>query len=82
MVFNTIKEFNKHYNSVRMDILTRHGYKRGDKVRLKKAMALMFSFDGENFFDTGCYSIVDMKDKIRMYELSNQEVVFCLKALV
>lgn len=82
MVFNTIKEFNKCYNSVRMDILTRHGYQEGDKVRLKKAMALMISFDGENFLNTGCYSIVDMKDKIRMYELSSTKVLFSLKPLV
>ena len=45
-------------------------------------MVLMFSFDGENFINTGCYSIVDMKDKIRMYELSTKNVVFKLKALV
>ena len=81
-MFTTIKKFNKEYKKLRTEILERHGYKDGDKVRLKKAMALMFSFDGENFINTGCYSIIDMKDKIKMYELSSQNVIFKLKALL
>lgn len=83
--FTTVKEFSKQYDIVRTEILERHGYKKGDKVRLNKAMALMFSFDGENFINTGCYSIVDMKDKIRMYELfgtDGDNVLFKLRALV
>lgn len=81
-MFTTVKEFNKEYKKLRTEILERHGYKDGDKVILKKAMVLMFSFDGENFINTGCYSIIDMKDKIKMYELSSQNVIFKLKALV
>lgn len=82
MTFKTIKEFNKCYDAVRTEILERHGYKKGDKVKLKKAMVLMMSFDGKNFINTGCYSIVDMKDKIKMYGLSSSNYVFKLKALV
>lgn len=83
MTFTTIKEFNKQYDITRTEILERHGYKPGDKVRLKKAMALMISFDGENFINTGCYSIVEMKDKIRMYSLyGSSNVVFKLQPLV
>lgn len=83
MTFKTIKEFNKQYDLIRTDILERHGYKKGDKVKLKKAMALLISFDGENFINTGCYSIVDMKDKIKMYSLyGSDNVVFKLKPLV
>ena len=83
MTFKTIKEFNKQYDAIRTDILERHGYKKGDKVRLKKAMALLISFDGENFINTGCYSIIEMKDKIKMYSLyGSDNVVFKLKPLV
>ena len=83
MTFKTIKEFNKQYDTIRTDILERHGYKKGDKVRLKKAMALLISFDGENFINTGCYSIIEMKDKIKMYNLyGSDNVVFKLKSLV
>ena len=35
-MFTTIKEFNKEYKKLRTEILERHGYKDGDKVRLKK----------------------------------------------
>lgn len=83
MTFKTIKEFNKQYDTIRTDILERHGYKKGDKVILKKAMALLISFDGENFINTGCYSIIEMKDKIKMYNLyGSDNVVFKLKPLV
>ena len=83
MNFTTVKEFNKQYENLRTEILERHGYKPGDPVRLKKAMVLMFSFDnGENFISTGQYTITGMKDKIRMYEMSDSNVVFKLKALV
>ena len=82
MTFKNVKEFRKYYDILRAEILERHGYKKGDRVKLKKAMVLMISFDGENFINTGCYSIVDMKDKIRMYELSTSNYLFKLKALV
>lgn len=80
--FNTVTEFRKEYDRMRMDILNRHGYKPGDRVRLKKAMTLLMSFDGQNYINSGLHTIIDMKDKVSMYELSSQNVLFKLKALV
>lgn len=82
MTFKNVKEFRKCYDILRAEILDRHGYKKGDRVKLNKAIVLMISFDGENFINTGCYSIVDIKDKIKMYELSNGNYLFKLKALI
>ena len=80
--FNTVTEFRKEYDRMRIDILNRHGYKPGDRVRLKKAMTLLMSLDGQNYIHSGLHTIIDMKDKVSMYELSSQNVLFKLKALV
>ena len=82
ITLTSLKEFNKCYDILRTDILKRHGFKKGDKVRLNKAIGLFISYDGDNFINTSCYTIIDMKDKIKMYELSNSKYIFKLKTLV
>lgn len=44
--FNKLTEFNKQYNLVRKDILQRHGFKEGDKVKLQNAIAMYQNFNG------------------------------------
>lgn len=50
-IFNTIADFNKQYEILRDDILKRHGYEKGSKVRLKNAIALYQRFN-ENWIKT------------------------------
>lgn len=80
--FKTVREFNKVYNEIRLQILERHGYKQGDKVKLVRAVQLLQSFDGENYLPSSMVKS-DMTDKIRMYEATGKDnVSFKLKALV
>lgn len=81
--FKTVREFNRIYKEMRLQILERHGHKQGDKVKLVRAVQLLQSFDGgENYMP---FSMVkgDMVDQIGMYEIVNKDnVSFKLKALV
>ena len=78
--FSTLKDFRKAYNAIREIILIRHGYKKGDKVKLKNAVMLYQKFDDHW---VKCNMIKsDMEDKIKMYEACNKEVYFKLVSLV
>lgn len=80
MEFSTLKEFRKVYEEVREDILTRHGYKKGDKVKLKNAVMLWQNLSGQW---VKCSSVKgDMEDRIRVYEVSGKETLFKLTSLV
>ncbi len=78
--FKTVKEFNKQYDLVRKDILERHGYKEGDKVRLKNAIMLYQDFNGQ--WVNASSTKTDMIDRIKMYSLSDKETSFKLQAMV
>lgn len=80
--FTTVKGFNKAYNTLRDQILIRHGFEPGAKVRLKDAIRLQVSFDGENFFNCGTVKS-DMKERIKMNEkYNNSKNIYKLVALV
>lgn len=76
-LFSTVSEFNKAYETIRSDILTRHGIKKGQRVRLKNAIALYQQFDGHWIKITSIKS--DMVDRIKAY---NNKGKFKLQALV
>lgn len=78
--FNTLTEFNKQYNLVRKDILQRHGFKEGDKVKLQNAIAMYQNFNGYWIKTTTIKT--DMIDRIKMNNLANKEATYILKALV
>jgi hypothetical protein len=66
MEFTTLKEFKKAYEEVRNDILVRHGYKPGDKVRLNNVIQLWQKFN-DTWVKAGTVKS-DMEDRIKMYQ--------------
>lgn len=78
--FRTLSEFNKQYNLIRNDILNRHGYKKGDRVRLKNAIMLYQNFNDQWLPITSVKT--DMVNRIKMNEFLNNKNEFKLKALV
>lgn len=80
-VFNTVKDLNKEYKQLRETIIVRHGYKVGDKVKLKNAVRMMMSLDGENFINCGMV-LSDMKNRVKSNEVVNGNTVYKLVALV
>lgn len=64
--FKTIKDFNKQYKELRNQIMIRHGYELGSKVKLVNAVRLLQSFDSEYYVN--CTMVKsDMTDRIKMY---------------
>lgn len=49
MEFTTLKDFRKEYDKLREEILIRHGYKKGDKVRLNRIIVLWKQINGNWF---------------------------------
>lgn len=80
-IFSTTKDLNKEYKQLRETIIVRHGYKVGDKVKLKNAVRMMMSIDGETFLNCGMV-FSDMKDRVKYNEVTNGNAVFKLVALV
>jgi hypothetical protein len=76
--FETVKELNKEYEIVRDDILVRHGFEKGAKVRLKNAIMMYQKFNGEWVRTTSVKT--NMIDRVKMYDGLNAE--FMLKAMV
>lgn len=76
--FNTVQEFNKAYDSVRNDILKRHGITDSKKARLINAIQLYQKFNNNWLKATTVKT--DMIDRIKRYDGKNAE--FMLKALV
>jgi len=78
--FTTLKEFNKEYKAIREQIMLRHGYDKNSKVKLVNAVMLWIDF-GTGYMK--CTSnLSNMKDKIKMYEITNTPVQFVLSAMV
>lgn len=78
--FNKLTEFNKQYNLVRKDILQRHGFKEGDKVKLQNAIAMYQKFNGYWIKTTTIKT--DMIERIKMNDITGEKATYMLKALV
>lgn len=77
-IITNIKEFNHEYERLRDDILKRHGFQKGDKVRLKSAMELEQNFSG-SWLRVSTRK-TDMIDRIKSYSDLNAE--FRLRSLI
>lgn len=75
--FKNVTDFNRAYENVRNDILERHGFKKGDKVRLKQAIMMYQNFDG-NWLKASSVK-TDMLDRVKRYDNNGN---FKLVALV
>lgn len=78
--FTTLKEFNKEYKTIREEIMIRHGYEKNSKVKLVNAVMLWVNFG--NGFIKYTSSLVDMKDRVKMHEISNSKATFRITAMV